>query len=103
MYCKGVVMYKGIEKRDGGTFKNDKGQDVDYNSAYVVKFDEIIDNKINERKLKFPTSNKVLYDKFVNFKPYSQVVITCDVVLMQNACRLVPIDVEDYEEVVEEN
>lgn len=97
MYCKGNVMYKGIEKRDGGSFTNDKGQPVDYNSAYVVKFDEIVEGKINERKLKFPTSNKVLFDKFQNFDPYTQVEIVCDVVLMQNACRLVPIDVKEVE------
>lgn len=97
MYCKGNVMFKGIEKRDGGTFKNAQGQDVDYNSAYVVKFDEIVDGKINERKLKFPTSNKVLFDKFNNFEPYTQVSLVCNVVLMQNACRLVPIDVNNFE------
>lgn len=93
MYCKGIVMFKGIEKRNGGTFKNAQGQDIDYDSAYVLKFDEIVEGKINERKLKFPSSNKVLYDKFEKFDPYTQVQITCDVVLMQNACRLVPIDV----------
>lgn len=103
MYCKGIVMYKGIEKRDGGTFKNAQGQDVDYNSAYVVKFDEVVDNKINERKLKFPTSNKVLFDKFQNFEPYTQIQIVCDVVLMQNACRLVPIDALSIEETEEED
>ncbi len=101
MRCTGVVMYKGIEERAGGTFKNEKGQDVKYDTAYVVKFDEIIDNKINERKLKFPSSNKVLYDKFNEFRPYSQVKILCDVVLMQNACRLVPIDVKEAEEAEE--
>jgi len=96
MDCKGIVMYKGIEKRDGGVFKNDKGQDVNYDSSYVVKFDEIVENKINERKLKFPVSNKVLYNKFESLRPYTQVEIICDVVLMQNACRLVPIDVNKY-------
>lgn len=102
MYCKGIVMYKGIEKREGGTFKNDKGQNVDYNSAYVVKFDEIVENKIDERKLKFPTSNKVLYEKFAKIRPYTQVEIVCDVVLMQNACRLVPIDVNEQIEDAED-
>ena len=103
MYCKGIVMYKGIEKRDGGTFKNDKGQEVNYDSSYIVKFDEIIEGKINERKLKFPTSNKVLFDKFSKYRPYSEVAITCDVTLMQNACKLIPIDVEDVEETEEED
>lgn len=103
MYCKGIIMFKGIEKRDGGTFKNAQGQDVNYDSSYVVKFDEIIENKINERKLKFPVSNKVLYDKFSKLEPYTQVEVICDVVLSQNACKLVPIDMNiDFEEETEE-
>lgn len=98
MRCKGIVMYKGIEKRDGGTFKNDKGQDINYDSSYVVKFDEIVENKINERKLKFPVSNKVLFEKFNNLRPYTEVLIDCDVVLGTNTCKLIPIDVtEDIE------
>ena len=101
MRCSGVVMYKGIEKRAGGTFVSN-GQNVEYNEAYVVKFDEVIEGKINERKLKFPVSNKVLYDKFSQFDPYTQVFITCDVILMQNACRLVPIDVGEIPETEEE-
>ena len=102
MYCKGIVMYKGIEKREGGTFKNSQGQDINYDSAYVLKFDEIVNNKMDERKLKFPTSNKVLYDKFSQLRPYTEIEITCDVVLMNNACRLVPIDMNaDIEETEE--
>ena len=103
MYCKGIVMYKGIEKREGGTFKNSQGQDINYDSAYVLKFDEIVNNKMDERKLKFPTSNKILYDKFSQLRPYTQIEITCDVVLMNNACRLVPIDMNsEFEEETEE-
>lgn len=94
MRSSGVVMYKGIEERAGGSFKNDKGQTVDYDKCYVLKFDEIIDGKINERKLKFPFADKNLYDKFIVFEPYTMVDLFCDVVFMQNACKLVPINVE---------
>ena len=98
MYCKGKVMYKGIEKREGGTFVNNNGQSIDYNSSYVVKFDEIIENKINERKLKFSTNNKKLFDKFNEISPYTPVDITCDVIMGSSVCRLEPIDVEIAEE-----
>ena len=101
MRCKGIIMYKGIEKRAGGTFVNN-GQNINYDEAYVIKFDEIVEGKINEHKLKFPISNKTLYDKFASIRPYTQVEITCDVVLMTNACRLVPIDVADIEDTEEE-
>lgn len=96
MYSKGFLVYKGIEKRDGGTFKNDKGQDVNYDSSYVIKMDEIKDDVINERKFKFPTSNKVLFDKFKKFERYENVLVTFDVVISANSCKLVPIDVEEY-------
>lgn len=102
MRCNGVVMYKGIEKRAGGTFLNN-GQDIKYDEAYVIKFDEIKEGKINEHKLKFPTSNKVLYDKFAQLNPYTQVEIFCDVVLMNNMCRLVPIDVSYINESTEDD
>lgn len=97
MRCNGVVMYKGIEERKGGTFKNSDGKDINYDSSYIVKFDEIVEGKINERKLKFPVSNKSLFDKFYALEPYTSVEITCDVVLMQNACKLVPIDVVEHD------
>lgn len=93
MICKGVVIYKGIEKRDGGSFKDASGRDINYESAYVVKFDENKDGKINERKAKFPSSNTYLYNKFVGIKAYTEVLLEFDVILTNNSCRLVPINV----------
>lgn len=95
MKCDGVVIFKAIDKREGGKFKNAQGQEIDYGASFVVKFDEIVDNSINERKLKFPASNKALYDKFKDFEPYTKVKLFCDVVISNNACKLVPIDVND--------
>lgn len=93
MYSRGEVVFKSIQKRDGGKFKNDRGQEVDYGASYVIKIDEKSSNGINERKLKFPTSNKVLYDKFINLQEYTKVILVCDVEFTQSGCRLVPIDV----------
>ena len=94
MNCKGIVVYKGIEKRDGGVFKGSDGREIKYDSSYVVKFDENINGIINERKVKFPASNTYLYNKFASIKAYTEVVLECDVVLSQNNCKLVPINVE---------
>lgn len=93
MKCNGIVIYKGIEERAGGTFKNAQGQEINYDSSYVIKFDENKDGKINERKLKFPASNKALFDKFKVFGSYTTVELICDVVFGQSTCKLVPIDV----------
>ena len=103
MRSKGIIMFKGIEKREGGTFTSD-GEQVKYDPAYIVKFDEIIENKINERKLKFPVSNKVLYDKFAELRPYTQVEITCDITILQNGySRLTPIDMQEIGDAKEED
>ena len=106
MYCKGIVVFKGIEKREGGEFSGQNGQAIKYESAYVVKFDEIKEGKVNERKLKFPTNNKKLYDKFAEIEMYTRVQIECEVVLGQSACRLTPIDVKvitEDGEIIEDN
>lgn len=97
MYSKGIFMFKGIEKREGGTFKNSNGQEVNYDASYVIKVDEIYNGQINERKMKFPVSNKVLFDKFAQFEPYTKVSITCDVQMLQSGSKLIPIDVEEYD------
>ena len=90
MICKGVVVYKGIEKRDGGVFKGSDGREIKYDSSYVVKFDE----NESERKVKFPASNTYLYNKFASVKAYTEILLECEVVLSNNACKLVPINLE---------
>lgn len=94
MICKGVVVYKGIEKREGGTFKGADGREIRYDSSYVVKFDEINKGIANERKLKFPASNTYLHNKFADLEIYTKIYIECDVVFSANACKLVPINME---------
>lgn len=103
MYSRGEVIFKSIQKRDKGTFTNEKGQNVEYDSSYVINIDEKSRNGINQRKLKFPTSNKVLYDKFEKLQEYTKIILVCDVEFTQSGCRLVPIDVLLPEEEEEEN
>lgn len=93
MLCKGTLIFKSIDKREGGTFKNDKGQDVNYDSSYIIKVDEVKGKDVNERKFKFPQTNKVLYDKFVDIEPYTKVDVTFDIIISTNTCKLVPVDV----------
>lgn len=93
MLCKGTLIFKSIDKREGGTFKNDKGQDINYDSSYIIKVDEVKGKDVNERKFKFPQTNKVLYDKFVDIEPYTKVDVTFDIIISTNTCKLVPVDV----------
>lgn len=93
MLCKGTLIFKSIEKREGGTFKNDKGQDINYDSSYIIKVDEVKGKEVNERKFKFPQTNKVLFENFSNIDAYTKVDITFDIVISTNTCKLVPVDV----------
>ena len=94
MNCKGIVVFKGVEKRDGGAFKDPQGREIRYDASYIIKFDENKNGKIDERKLKFPSSNTYLYNKFAGLKPYTEVLLECEVVFSTNSCKLVPVNVE---------
>lgn len=91
MKAKGEFVFKGLEKRDGGEFLNDKGQKVSYKEAYVLKVDEIVDGSINERKLKVDTGNTSLIDSLKKLKPYDKIELECDVVLYNNSAKVVPV------------
>ena len=57
MKCKGSFVFKSISHRDAGVFKNDKGEDVKYPSAYILKVDEI--NAVSYTHLTLPTNSLV--------------------------------------------
>lgn len=95
MICNGVVVFKGIGKREGGKFTDNTGREINYDASYQVSFDERNNSgEINQRKLKFPASNTYLYNKFAGIEPYTQIYIECEVVFSQNSVKLVPINVE---------
>lgn len=95
MICKGVVVFKGIGKREAGTFTDNTGRDIKYDASYQVSFDEkSTSGEINQRKLKFPASNTYLYNKFASIEPYTQIYMECDVVFSQNSVKLVPMNVD---------
>lgn len=94
MKCTGNFIFKCLEKRESGTFTNEQGKSVNYNSSYCIKVDQIEEGKINERKFKFSCNNKELADKFYKLQPYNSIKITFEVSLYASNCRVLPIDVE---------
>lgn len=95
MICNGVVVFKGIGKREGGKFTDNTGREINYDASYQVSFDERNNSgEINQRKLKFPASNTYLYNKFASIQPYTQIYMECEVVFSQNSVKLVPMNVE---------
>lgn len=91
MRAKGEFVFKGLENKAGGEFVNDKGQNVKYGERYLLKVDEVVDNEINERKLKVDVNNTSLVDALKKLKPYDKIVLECDVLLYQNSAKVVPV------------
>lgn len=88
MKCSNEVVFKGIEERSGGVFRNDKGQDIKYDKAYVVRFDEQVDGDYQERKVKFSGDNMGLYTRFKALKAYDRINLIFDVILGNNSCKI---------------
>lgn len=93
MKAKGEFVFKGLDKRAGGEFVNDKGQSVKYPESYILKVDEVVDGSINERKLKIDVNNTSLINELNKLKPYDHINLECDVVLYQNSARVIPVAV----------
>ena len=51
MKCNGKFVFRGLGKKEGGEFINERGIKVKYDASYVLKLDEEIDGKAYERKL----------------------------------------------------
>lgn len=86
------VIFKGLSKREGGEFTNERGQKVTYDDSYVLKFDEDINGEAFERRLKFPITNKELAKKLKDLQTYSRIKLICDVQLYTSSAKLVPVD-----------
>ena len=92
MKASGVFMYKGITQREGGTFKNDKGEDVQYNSCMILVCDEILeDGTGKERKFKFQDGQTALINDFKVLDMYTKIEIEFNLALYNNRCVVTPI------------
>lgn len=91
MIARGKLIYKSLEIRSAGAFKNAQGENVEYGETYLLKADEILDGSINERKLKVDKNNLGLVNQLRELKPYSEIELECEVKLYQNSCKLIPV------------
>lgn len=90
MICEGNFIFRGIEKKDAGTFTDVSGKEIRFDSSYHLKLDEIVDGKAVERKFKFPISNTKLASDFANLQVYTPVKISFDVNIYSTRVNLVP-------------
>lgn len=85
MKCQGNFVFKTLTHRQGGTFKNSEGNDVNYPSAYILKVDETLPNgEINEHKFKIDEKNTLLVNVLKDYKAYQELVLEFEVTLYTN-------------------
>ena len=89
MKCIGKFKFKGLTRKDGGSFTNDKGQEITYKSSYSLKLDEMTEEGIYERVFKI-AEDSALVSSLQQFKPYQDITLEFDVILYANSIKLVP-------------
>lgn len=92
MKAKGTFMYKGVSQREGGTFKNEKGEEVAYKPCMTLTCDEILDDGTGkERKFKFQDGQTALVNDFRVLDLYTKIEIEFDLAMYTNRCVVTPI------------
>lgn len=95
MQARGQFIFKCLERKDGGEFVNEKGQNVKFDASYQLKVDENNNGVINERKLKIPQKNDVLIQKLMKKNTYDSIELLCDVQLYNSMAKVIPVDLID--------
>jgi len=95
MQARGKFIFKSLERKDGGKFTNERGQEVNYDASYQLKVDENKDGVINERKLKISQKNDVLIQKLMKKNPYEPIELLCDIDFYGSVCKVIPVDLID--------
>ncbi len=95
MQAKGNFIFKSLERKDGGEFVNEKGQNVKFDASYQLKVDENNDGVINERKLKISQKNDILIQKLMKKNPYEKIELLCDIQMYGSMAKVIPVDLID--------
>ena len=93
MKCQGKFKYKGIEKKDAGTFVNAQGQKIDYPARYALKVDEVGEGGVFERVFKVAIDSPILA-QLTNKEIYADMILEFDIQFSQNGTpKITPVNV----------
>lgn len=84
-------VFRGLDKKEGGKFINDKGQEISFDPKYNLKVDEVTENGVFERIFKIPVDSKIL-ETLLILKPYDKVTIEFDIAFYSNGVRVIPVN-----------
>ena len=90
MKSLGKFKFKEIQKVDGGTFTNSKGDEITYNDSYKIKVDEMTNNGIYERVFKIPIDSPLVRE-FAELKPYTDITIEFDINIYGSKVSVIPV------------
>ena len=92
MKCRGKFKFKEIMKKDGGSFTNAQGQQINYDESYLLKLDEKTEKGIQERSFKLPKSSPLI-PELEKYEEYSDIILDFEVVFYSNTVRVIPIEI----------
>lgn len=95
MQARGKFIFKSLERKDGGEFVNQNGQNVKFDASYQLKVDENNNGVINERKLKVSQKNDVLIQKLMKKNAYDPIELLCDIQMFGSTAKVIPVDLID--------
>lgn len=89
MKSRGKFKFKGVTEKQGGEFKNNKGEMVPYKGSYSLKVDEITAEGVFERIFKIPLDSPLIKD-LSNRELYSDIILDFDVKFYSSGISLIP-------------
>lgn len=93
MKCVGKFKFRGLEKKEGGVFENEKGQQITYKGSYALKLDELVDGEIFERTFKIPLDSPLI-EPLSKVQLYTDISIEFEIRFYRNSINLVPIAIK---------
>lgn len=92
----GKYVLKSCIKREAGSFKNDKGEEIRYKEGYNLIVDEKTkDGSVKERKFFIDMENSSLINKLVDLKCYTPIILSFDIRMYSNKTVIVPLDLQE--------
>lgn len=90
MQCTGNFKFKGLIKRDGGSFTSPDGKVINYKESYTLKLDEQTENGIYERQFKVSIDSPLVAE-LMALELYDDITLDFDLKIYGSRITVIPI------------
>lgn len=96
MKVQGKFKFKGVQRKDGGTFVNDNGREIKYHAKYSFRVDETTENGLYERTFSVPLDSP-LVKTLLTLKPYDDIIIDFELLFtnVNSNVRVIPVAIKN--------